>query len=248
MAINHYFHSGTPMGRTSEQNLYEDLIIECISMYGFELYYIPRKSFNRDLILNEDTLNTYQHAYPIEMYFKNVTGFAGEGDLLTKFGVEIRDSATLIVAKRRWEKEVGRSGQAQLLSRPAEGDIIYFPLTQSVFDIRRVEDREPFFQVGKLYVFELQVELYQYSSERFTTGVAEIDAIVANQGLDIQNYEVILEDGSRMLLEYETSSAVILESFNTSLIDPLAQNEKFEAEIDVLDFSERNPFGEVYNV
>jgi hypothetical protein len=235
------------MGRTSEQDLYESIIIECISIYGFELYYIPRKSFNRDLILNEDSLSTYEFAYPIEMYFKNVTGFAGEGDLLTKFGVEIRDSASLIVSRRRWDKEVGRSGQAQLSTRPAEGDCVYFPLTNSLFEIRRVEDREPFFQIGKLYVYELQVELIQYSSERFSTAVGAIDAVVSNQGLDIQNYELILESGSRMLLEYEANSTVILESFNTSLIDPLAQNEKFELEIDVLDFTERNPFGEVYN-
>jgi len=235
------------MGRTSEQNLYEDIIIECLKIYGFELYYIPRKSFNRDLILNEDALSTYEFAYPIEMYFKNVTGFAGEGDLLTKFGVEIRDSASLIVSRRRWDKEVARSGQAQLTTRPAEGDCVYFPLTNSLFEIRRVEDRDPFFQIGKLYVYELQVELIQYSSERFSTGVDAIDAVVANQGLDIQNYELILESGSRMLLEYEANSTVILESFNTSLIDPLAQNEKFELEIDVLDFTERNPFGEVYN-
>jgi hypothetical protein len=110
-----------------------------------------------------------------------------------------------------------------------------------------VEDREPFFQIGKLFVFDLQVELMQYSSERFNTTIPEIDAVVDNQGLDIQNYELTLESGFRMLLEQETDSTVILESFNTSLIDPLAQNEKFELEIDVLDFSEQNPFGEVYN-
>jgi len=246
--INPYFQSGVPMGRTSEQNLYEDIIIEAISIYGFETYYIPRKSFNRDIILNEDALNSYEFAYPIEMYFKNVTGFGGDGDLMTKFGVEIRDSASLIVSKRRWDKEVARSGQAQLTTRPAEGDVVYFPLTNSLFEIRRVEDRDPFFQIGKLYVYELQVELIQYSSEVFNTGVPEIDAVVANQGLDIYNYELVFEDNSKMLLEYETKSVVILESFNTSLIDPLAQNEKFETEIDVLDFSDKNPFGEVYNV
>jgi len=247
MAINRYFQSGVPMGRSSEQNLYEDLIIECISMYGFEVFYIPRTAFNKDLILNEDSLSLYQYAYQIEMYFKNISGFAGDGDLMTKFGVEIRDSATLMVSKRRWDKEVARSGQAQLTTRPAEGDVVYFPLTKSLFEIRRVEDREPFFQIGKLFVFDLQVELMQYSSERFNTTIPEIDAVVDNQGLDIQNYELTLESGFRMLLEQETDSTVILESFNTSLIDPLAQNEKFELEIDVLDFSEQNPFGEVYN-
>jgi hypothetical protein len=123
MAINRYFQSGVPMGRSSEQNLYEDLIIECISMYGFEVFYIPRTAFNKDLILNEDSLSLYQYAYQIEMYFKNISGFAGDGDLMTKFGVEIRDSATLMVSKRRWDKEVARSGQAQLTTRPAEGDV-----------------------------------------------------------------------------------------------------------------------------
>jgi len=247
LAINHFFQSGVPMGRTSEQDLYESIIIECLAIYGFEVFYIPRKSFNRDLILNEDTLNSYEFAYPIEMYFKNVTGFGGDGDLMTKFGVEIRDSASLIVSRRRWEKEVANSGQAQLTTRPAEGDVVYFPLTNSLFEIRRVEDRDPFFQIGKLYVYELQVELIQYSSERFNTGVDAIDAVVANQGLDIFNYELTFENNDKMLLEYETKSVVILESFNTSLIDPLAQNEKFETEIDVLDFSDKNPFGEVYN-
>lgn len=247
MAVNHYFQQGLSIGRSSEQLLYEDLIIECLKIYGFDAYYMPRKSVNLDTILNEDPLNKYEQAYLIEMYLKNVTGFEGDGDLLSKFGVEIRDSASLIVSRRRWDQVVARKGPVQLATRPAEGDLIYFPLTKSFFEIRRVEDREPFFQVGKLYVYELQVELLQYSSEEIDTGISEIDAVVDNQSFNIQDYQILMENGDKFIYEYESNSYAILESFDADLIDPLAQNDDFELEISVLDFTESNPFGEVYN-
>ena len=150
MATNFYFQSGVPGGRSSEQLLMEDIIIECLKIYGFDVYYIPRESVNEDEILTEDPLNKYSNAYPLEMYMSNVTGFEGEGDLLTKFGVEIRDSATFIVARRRWDEAVGQTGNSVSSVRPTEGDVLYFPLTKSYFEIRRVETRDPFFQVGKL--------------------------------------------------------------------------------------------------
>lgn len=218
-----------------------------MKIYGHDVYYLPRKTVNEDLILSEDALNNYPFAYPIEMYLSNVMGFEGEGDLLTKFGVEIRDTATFVVSRRRWDEIVARDGQAQLTTRPAEGDVIYFPRTQSLFEIRRVETLDPFFQVGKLFVFQMQCELVQYSSELYETGISEIDQIVSDRALDVQSYEVLLENNDKVLLEFETKSSMILESFNISLIDPLAQNENFELEIDVLDFTETNPFGEVYN-
>ena len=247
MAINHYIQQGLSVGRSSEQLLYEDLIIECLKYYGFETYYMPRTSVNLDLILNEDPLNLYKQAYPLEMYMTNVQGFEGEGDLLTKFGVEIRDSATFVVSRRRWTEAVQRAGTVQLELRPAEGDVIYFPLTKSFFEIRRVGTLEPFFEVGKLYVFTLQVELLQYSSERFNTGVGEIDSIIDEDSLDIQNYQLLMEDGNKFTYEYLTNSYAILESFNIQTIDENAQNDDFESEIDILDFTDRNPFGEVYN-
>lgn len=247
MAVNSYFQQGNTPGRGSEQLLIEDLIIECLQIYGFECYYLPRKTVNVDQILNEDVLNKYQHAYPLEMYLTNIMGFEGEGDLLTKFGVEIRDSATFVVSRRRWDQVVARSGQVQLATRPAEGDIIYFPATKSLFEIRRVEGTEPFFQAGKLYVYQLQCELMQYSSESIETGVSEIDSLVSNQTLDIQNYQLLMENSDKFILEYEANSYVILESFDTTNLDAGAQNEDFELEIDILDFTDRNPFGEVYN-
>ncbi len=222
----------------------EDLTIECLKIYGFDVFYLPRKTVNLDQIFTEDALNKYEHAYPLEMYMQNVTGFEGEGDLLSKFGVEIRDSATFIVARRRWDEVVARDGNVQLEKRPAEGDIIYFPLTKGYFEIRRVETKEPFFQVGQLYVYKLECELMQYSSERFETGDGEIDSI-DEESFDIKAFELRLEDESSLLLEYFTPSSLILEGYNMVQIDPESQNEVFYNNIDILDFTERNPFGEV---
>ena len=235
------------MGRTSEQLLYEDMIIECLKIYGHDVYYLPRQTFNKDVILNEDALSNYTFAYAIEMYLTDVQGFQGEGDLLSKFGVELRDSANFIVARRRWEEIVARDGEAQLESRPAEGDLIYFPRTQSLFEIRRVETSDPFYQVNKLYVFQMQCELVQYSSEVINTGINEIDQVTSDRSLDVGAYEVLLENGDNLILEYETKASMILENFVIANIDASAQNETFETEIDILDFTDRNPFGEVYN-
>jgi len=247
MATNHYFQSGIPMGIRPESHLHEDLIIECLKIYGFDVYYLNRESVNEDSILNEDPLNKFTNAYQIEMYLENVDGFGGDGDLMSKFGLELRDTATFIVSRRRWDLEIGRSGNAILTNRPSGGDLIYFPLTKSYFEIRKVEARDPFFQVGKLYVYKLECELMQYSSEVIDTGVAEIDDQAGDKSLDITAFELLLESGDQMLLEYYTRSSVILESYTISDIDAAAQNEKFTGEIDILDFSERNPFGEIIN-
>lgn len=233
------------MGVSSEQRLMEEIVIECLKIYGFDVYYMPRTTVYNDDILNEDALNSFDQAYRLEMYLSNVSGFEGEGDLLTKFGVEIRDTATFIVSKRRWEEAVKRVGTVQLDARPAEGDVLYFPLTKSYFEIRRVEAKDPFFQVGKFNVFKLECELMQFSSERFNTPIEEINELASINSLSINDYEILLEDGSRMLLEYFTESKVISESYNMEGRDIVAQNDKFRENISVLDFSERNPFGDI---
>lgn len=245
MATNFYFQSGIPGGRSSEQLLVEDLIIECLKIYGFDVYYLPRQAISEDLILGEDPLNKYASAYPLEMYLQNVNGFEGDGNLMTKFGVEIRDTATFIVSRRRWDEIIGKSGNAVLTTRPAEGDIIYFPLTKAYFEIKFVDATDPFFQVGKLHVYKLECELLQLSSERFETGITDIDSNASEKSLDVNSFNVTLEDGGRVLLEYFTTSSLILEEYNVDSIVPNSQNEKFKNEIDVLDFTERNPFGEI---
>lgn len=233
------------MGTSSEQRLVEDIVIECLKIYGFDVYYLPRTTVYQDDVLNEDALNSFNQAYMLEMYLANVNGFEGDGDFMSKFGVEIRDSATFVVSRRRWEEAVKRVGTTQLDSRPAEGDILFFPLTKSYFEIRRVETKDPFFQVGKLYVYKLECELMQFSSERFNTPVEEINDIATAQAHDIQSYELLLEDGSKMLLEYFAESKIINEAYDIQTIDVFAQNQTFRNNISILDFSERNPFGDI---
>lgn len=171
MPTNVYFTQGT----RNEQYLVEDLIIESLKIYGQEFFYIPRTLVSKDEILGEDRLSQFKSSFPIEMYFENVDSFGGQGQFIQKFGLMIEQSATLVVARRRWEQMVGRFGQTIIPTRPNEGDLIYFPLTKGLFEIKFVAHQDPFYQLGKLYVYKLQVELFQYSSERIDTGIAEVD-------------------------------------------------------------------------
>lgn len=169
---NVYFTQGT----RTEQMLVEDLIIESLRIYGKEVFYIPRTLVSKDEILGEDRLSEFKTAFPIEMYFENVDNYGGQGAFIQKFGLMIEQSATLVVARRRWDQFIGRYGVTTVPSRPNEGDLIYFPLTKSLFEIKFVSHQDPFYQLGQLYVYKLQVELFQYSSERIDTGVKEVDA------------------------------------------------------------------------
>ena len=172
MPRNVYFSHGTK----NEQFLIEDIIVESLAIYGQDFYYIPRTLVSKDNILGEDRLSEFKTAYPIEMYLENTEGFEGQGAFMQKFGLMVEQTATLTVARRRWDQLVGRFGQTILPNRPAEGDLLYFPLTKGLFEIKFVQHQDPFHQLGKLYVYKLQVELFQYSSERIDTGIEEIDA------------------------------------------------------------------------
>lgn len=172
MTTNVYFTQGT----INEQRMMEDIIIESLSIYGQRLYYIPRSLVSKDDILGEDRLSEFKSMFEVEMYFENVDSFDGQGAFIQKFGLMMEQSATLVVARRRWEQLVGRYKQTTLPNRPNEGDLLYFPLTGGMFEVKFVKHQDPFYQLGKLYVYKLQVELFQYSSERIDTGVAEVDA------------------------------------------------------------------------
>lgn len=169
---NVYFSHGT----RNEQYLVEDLIIESLKIYGNEFFYIPRTLVSKDEILGEDRLSQFTSSFPIEMYFENVDSLAGQGAFIQKFGLMMEQSATLVVARRRWDQLVGRYGQTTIPTRPNEGDLIYFPLTKGLFEIKFVTHQDPFYQLGKLYVYKLQVELFQYASERIDTGIPAVDA------------------------------------------------------------------------
>jgi hypothetical protein len=169
---NVYFSHGT----RNEQYLIEDLIIESLRIYGNEFFYIPRTLVSKDNILGEDRLSEFKTSFPIEMYFENVDSLDGQGAFIQKFGLMMEQSATLVVARRRWDQLIGRYGVTTIPTRPNEGDLIYFPLTKGLFEIKFVKHQDPFYQLGKLYVYKLQIELFQYASERIDTGIAAVDA------------------------------------------------------------------------
>lgn len=172
MATNPYFSQSV----RSEQNLYEDIIIESLKMYGQDVYYLPRDIINEDQVLNEVT-SRFNSSYKVEMYIENIEGFDGEGDLFTKFGVEIRDQATFVIARRRWDQTVKRYDNEISSVRPFEGDLLYIPFSQKLFEITHVEHEQPFYQLQNLPTYKLRCELFEYSSEEFDTNVEEIDNV-----------------------------------------------------------------------
>ena len=162
----------------SEQHLVEDLVVESLRMYGHNCFYLPRKIVDEDKILGEAANSSFEDAYEVEMYIENVEGFEGEGDLYSKFGVEIRDTATFVISRRSWERFVSLDTNLATGLRPNEGDLVYFPLSKSLFEIKFVEHENPFYQLGKLFVFKMTCDLFEYSGEVFDTQVEDLDTDV----------------------------------------------------------------------
>jgi hypothetical protein len=179
------------------------------------------------------------------MYLENVQGFEGDGELFSKFGFEFRSTATFVVAKRRWEESVGRNAESlQLPARPAEGDLLFFSKTKTFFEIKFVEFQNPFYQLGKIYTYKLQCEVFEFSSERIDTNIDEIDSLTDAKNQDTFGFQLLMESGSFLLNSDDDS--VILEKYATKITDPLSDNEDFEHEAEsILDFTAFNPFGEV---
>jgi hypothetical protein len=180
MSTNFYFNNFPKDHITQEQLLVEDLVIEAMQIYGMDVFYLPRTSRDSvDTIYGEDTLKQYINAYPIEMYLENVTGMEGEGDFMSKFGLEIRDEMTLLVSRRRFKYSTGPSN----LIRPNEGDLVYVPLLQNFFEITFVEhenDQAMFYTLGRgrggnVYVYALKLKQLVFSDEVIDTGVTEVD-------------------------------------------------------------------------
>lgn len=195
MARNYYIRDNV----RSEQNLYEDLVIESLKIHGQDVYYLPRDTVYEDRVFGDEIPASYNSSYKVEMYIDNIEGFDGEGDLFTKFGVEIRDEATFIVARRRWDQTVGGDNSINS-KRPREGDLIYLPLSNSMFQISHVEHEQPFYQLSNLPVFKCRASLFDYNSEDFDTGIKEIQEIEQDygytyllkiQGADINNKKPI---------------------------------------------------------
>lgn len=248
MARNSHFNQ---YSTTTEQNTLENLLIESIKIYGVDVYYIPRITVNEDQLYDEDYLNEFQDGLDLEMYIKSVDGFDGSGDFLSKFGIQIEDQVTFSVARTRFEQEVSGYTLADV-PRPREGDLVWFPMTRDLFEIKYVEHEELFYQLGKLYTYEIRCEKFQYSSETIDTGISEIDSIEDNYSLDINSWgvsfsleddsgRVIQEDDTLLLLQAEAADATIRN------FDPEADNEFINDRVrneNIIDFSETNPFSE----
>ena len=182
MSTNLYFNN-FPKNITSEQLLVEDLVIEAMKIHGMDVYYMPRTSRDRvDYLYGEDPLKTYTTAYPIEMYLEDVTGMEGEGDFVSKFGLEIRDETTFLLSRRRFAATVPQI-------RPNEGDLIYVPLVQNLFEITFVEHeiaQAMYYTLGRgrggnVYVYALKLKQFVFSNEIIETGFVEIDEQVRDE-------------------------------------------------------------------
>lgn len=285
--LNKYFSNHYTYGRT--QDLVEDLVLESIKIHGLEMKYLPRTVVKKDSLFGEDALSKFDDAISLEMYLKNVEGFEGEGDLLSKFNLEIRDQVTFTVAKKRFEQarseklttEVGYniinedgstttpsrlkltdSGSTESLvletgtgdgysittERPFEGDLIFEPLSRTLFEIKFVEHEAVFYQMGRLQTYDLRCEIFNYSSEIIDTGDSELDAVEDRYTTDILTNEMLQEDGSILQLE---DGGSLMQEYRLETTQPTANNEylqsndPFFSSAAVIDFSESNPFSEI---
>tara|TARA_R110000803_G_scaffold19377_7_gene50818 strand:+ start:1177 stop:2052 length:876 start_codon:yes stop_codon:yes gene_type:complete len=172
-----------------EQNLYEDILIESIKFYGQDIYYLPRELVEREEIFLDSIQSKFSDAYKVEVYIENTDAFDGEGDLFTKFGIELRDQATFVIARRRWQELIG-DRLTEKHFRPREGDVIFLPLTQSLFEVKKVETESPFYQLSQLPQFRMQCELFEFSDEDFDTGIEIIDQVEEEHAFQ---YELTME-------------------------------------------------------
>ena len=182
MALNPYFLQGS----RQEQRLVQNLVNEHLKIYGQEVTYIPRKFVNQSSIIEEVQASKFDDNFAIEAYVDTYEGYQGAGDVLTKFGMSLRDEVTLTISKERFEEFISPFMEAdddvELSSRPREGDLVFFPLGQRLFEIKFVEHEEPFYQLGNTYVYKLKCELFEYEDEVIDTSIEAIDTQVADEG------------------------------------------------------------------
>ena len=292
MAKNTFFRHGT----RNEQMLQQSLVDEFVKMFGLDILYIPRKLISKDTILNEEVISQFDDAFLTYAYLENTEGFQGAGDILTKFGIRSTDEITLTISRQLYEDflaiQMVGADNIEVGSRPSEGDLIFFPLTSNLFEIKFVEHEKPFYQFGKLYTYELKCELFEYSNE---TAGGDIFESQEDEGFVVKYYydsstlsgepslgEMVtgsITGITSMINQWDPAEAWIeLRAFNANtnyntyqvgetltgvksgfsinissfdeldMEDAFASNIEFETTGDnILDFTERNPFGEFGN-
>jgi len=238
MATNYFFRNFSSPG---EQGLIEDLIIESIRMYGVDTYYLPRTVINLSDTFREQETASFNQALSIEAYVKNINGFDGDGEFLSSFGVEVRQQITFSIARRSFDQEVGQPSRRD---RPYEGDIIWFPFDAALYQIKYVDIRPIFYQMGSLQMYDVTCELFEYSNETFNTGVPVIDNTYNHLQTSIQSYDILTESDGLQLLT-ENGVELFKEEYDIQLISTDAQNVSFNASVvGIVDFTEIDPFSE----
>ena len=290
MAVNSVFHTSNLHSLATERSLYQNLVKEAIQIYGHDVYYVNRETVALDNILGEDALSKYTNAEPIEMYVEDNTGFGGDKEIISQFGLENRNEITFVVSKERFQQmdsqinleegegsialesgSIDQSGDSSTLStltgnfyilqdtattdadRPQEGDLVYHPVFEKMFEISFVDHDEPFYQLDNNPVYKLRCKQFEYTSGIIDTGIATIDAIENDLSTDSRVYQLSLENevGSIQLenaADTGDASFIILEDYIVGdyETDKTSQNELFDQLDDtVLDFTESNPFGDV---
>lgn len=240
MPTNNYFNLTNK--NPSESKLFHELVNEAYRIYGIDVYYIPRIVENEDLVWEEDTQPRFESAYRCAMYLNNFEGLEGEGDFLSKFGVEIRDRLTMTCGRREFSQCVTRFEQE--IVRPREGDLLWFPYNQKCFEIRFTEHEAMFYQLGDLYVYQLQCELFEYANEYFNTGIKEIDKIFNNFNTNIYNFAILSEDGLFRVVSDDGGLPIMQEQYNRyHVVSQDEDNTVLDTEAgEILDFSELSPF------
>lgn len=236
--LNVYFDHYADFG---EQTLAEDLVIEMIEIFGMEVYYCPRTLKNFNEVYGEDSVSQYRSSYYIPMFIKSINNFGGDGDFLSKFNLQIRDTVTLTVARRPFADEIGSVAN---IDRPQEGDLIFFPQNNKIFVIKFVEHEVPFYQFGGLQTWDLDCELWEYSNEILATGIAQIDQLQKNFAFDLTSWTIQTEDAYRITDESGYTLTQEQFDYETQVGDYLTENIEIQDEVEeFLDFTQINPLG-----
>lgn len=242
MATNFFFNNFT---NSQEQLLIEDLCIEAIKIHGIDVYYLPKTYADYDYLHGESDIGYFKSFHECEMYINTVDGFGGEGDFLSKFGLEVRDQLTMSVARFSFETNVGNSAQ---INRPREGDLLYFPLNGGIFEIKFVEHEPVFYQMGALQFYELRLEKFEYNGERLDTGIEIVDKLENTKSMDINFERYLMNENGLEPLHLETGRRLILDGLDAVIDTDAAaasENDFIQTQAaNFIDFTDRDPFSE----
>jgi hypothetical protein len=223
----------------NEQRLLEELFRESVEIYGEDFYYLPRKTGDYDAVLREDPTSFFDEAHLLVCYVKSVDGFQGDGNFLSKFGLEIRDQVVLSFSQLGFNEDVGSVAG---IERPREGDLIFYPRNRRMFQVRFCDQKPFFYTLGTLPAYDVTCEVFEYAGERFETGIRDLDEVYEVHGHDAHDDAVLVEDQD-LEVGLEDGSALVDETWETETVNPEQQNDALQDVSDGLPrFDENDPF------